>query len=104
MQPKTKLDTECLIKLLAKAISEKYNTKPTAPSLVISWLGKEWYVSVVCYHGSFGRDKEVITSTQGIDLNKMLIEISQGIILSTWKPSDIDNLKYLIENQPIHLH
>jgi len=83
-----------LIKSLSKSLTEKYGKEPSAPSLLISWLGSSWYVSLVKYNGSYGTQKQVLISIEDYDLTKSLKLLANNWINA--QTSELDKLKKLL--------
>lgn len=68
-----------ILTALIRAIRERYNRDPTAPSVILSEIGAsgEYYTSVVCYHAGFAQQKEIVVSVKAKTLPEAVQELSK---------------------------
>lgn len=87
-----------LIESITKALTEKFGKNPSAPSLLMSYIGDgKYYVSILEYKSTYGRDKHVLFSAEGNNLYVLLEKISKEMI-DAWLPKqdELTKLKKLI--------
>jgi hypothetical protein len=60
---------------LVRAVVAQFAGDATLPSVVTSWLGDRWYVSVVRYLKPYAQDKVVLVNCTGDDLGKLYAEL-----------------------------
>lgn len=92
------MNAETLIQYLTQALTEKYKSDPSAPSLLISWLNNRYYVSLVHYTHSFGQGKNVLISYEGYNLKELLIKLGKALVET--KVTALDKLKQVIYDEP----
>jgi hypothetical protein len=66
-----------ILERLVRAVVEQYSEDPTSPSIVTSWLGSQWYVSVVRYAHPYAEGKLVVVNCIGSNLEKLYVDLLQ---------------------------
>lgn len=87
-----------LIESIIKTLTEKFGKNPSAPLLLISYLGDgEYYASIAKYNASFGQNKEILFWTKGNDLNLILNNIAKAMVIAFLPNQDeLTKLKNLL--------
>lgn len=86
---------------LTRAVSEQYQSDFTKPGVLISWLPAEetHYVAVHRYFNSAGREREVIVSTKGDDLDAAVQDVARQFLDIVGRPeTDIDRLRRAVKH------
>lgn len=66
-----------ILELLNKAVTEEFVRDSSAPGVLISWLPSgEWYVAIHRYTHKLGNGRQVVCSSRGEDLEKVILKVA----------------------------
>lgn len=90
---------QSLIENITKYLTDKYTRHPSAPSLILSWLGDKWYVSINKYGRPYGQDKQLLFAVEGNDLENLLVRVGKHLVEEPQKEVLKKTLQDLVYNK-----
>lgn len=84
---------DSVLEALTKAVVAEYQGDPTIPSIVISRLVGDWYVSIKRYRQNYAREGFIVEKAIGSSLHDVVIELALQWLGGTDKTTARDALR-----------
>jgi hypothetical protein len=70
------MNTDALLDKLTKAVTHQYNSDPSCPSVILSYIKGKYYTSIVRYTRNYGEGKQIVCHLTADTINDALKGIS----------------------------